>query len=134
MVRRLSIGKNNHLTCYSLAINPRNEYQQQMFSYRNTKNLSWIPLLPGAMWCVILGQLFQMLYLTLTTLLANSADDKLACFSYFSQKTGFDISCRLSPICMKCQILFSEEKQMGTICMKCQILFSEKKWGHLHEM
>ena len=24
MVRRLSIGKNNHLTCYSLAINPRN--------------------------------------------------------------------------------------------------------------
>ena len=23
MVRRLSIGKNNHLTCYSLAINPR---------------------------------------------------------------------------------------------------------------
>ena len=24
MVRRLSTGKNNHLTCYSLAINPRN--------------------------------------------------------------------------------------------------------------
>ena len=31
--------------------------------------------------------------------------------SYFSQKTGFDISCKLSP--------------METICMKCQILFSE---------
>ena len=31
-------------------------------------------------------------------------------FSYFSQKTGFDISCKLSPketICMKCLILFS---------------------------
>ena len=31
-------------------------------------------------------------------------------FSYFSQKTEFDISCKLSPletICMKCQILFS---------------------------
>ena len=30
--------------------------------------------------------------------------------SYFSHKTGFDISCKLSPletICMKCQILFS---------------------------
>ena len=36
-----------------------------------------------------------------------SADDIL---KYFSQKTGFDISCKLSPmevICMKCQILFS---------------------------
>ena len=31
-------------------------------------------------------------------------------FSYFYQKTGFDISCKLSPletICMKCQILFA---------------------------
>ena len=27
--------------------------------------------------------------------------------SYFSQKTGFDISCKLSPICMNCQILIS---------------------------
>ena len=33
-------------------------------------------------------------------------------FSYLSQKTGFDISCKLSP--------------METICMKCQILFSRK--------
>ena len=34
-------------------------------------------------------------------------------FSYFTQKTGFDISCKLSPketICMKCQILFSGKK------------------------
>ena len=41
---------------------------------------------------------------------ANSADDKLVIFSYFFLKTGFDISCKLSPIvtvCMKCQILFS---------------------------
>ena len=39
-----------------------------------------------------------------------SADNILKYFSYFSQKTGFDISCKLSPletICMKCQILFS---------------------------
>ena len=35
-----------------------------------------------------------------------SADDILKYFSYFSKKTGFDISCKLSPICMKCQILF----------------------------
>ena len=33
-------------------------------------------------------------------------------FSYFSQKTGFDISCKLSP--------------MQTICMRCQILFPGK--------
>ena len=52
--------------------------------------------------------------LTLTTLLANSADNKLMIFfSYFSQQTGFDISWKLSP--------------METISMKFQILFSEKK-------
>ena len=35
-------------------------------------------------------------------------------FFYFSQKTGFDISCKLSPmetICMKCLILFSGKNQ-----------------------
>ena len=38
-----------------------------------------------------------------------SADDILKYFSFFPQKTGFDISCKLSPletICMECQILF----------------------------
>ena len=33
-------------------------------------------------------------------------------YFYFSQKTGFDISCKLPPIetiCMKCQSLFSVE-------------------------
>ena len=41
-----------------------------------------------------------------------SADDILKYFSYFLQKKGFDISCKLSPV--------------ETICMKCQILFSGK--------
>ena len=36
-----------------------------------------------------------------------SADAILKYFSKFSQKTGFDISCKLSAICMKCQVLFS---------------------------
>ena len=39
-----------------------------------------------------------------------SADGVLKYFSYFSKKTDFDSSCKLSPfktICMKCQILFS---------------------------
>ena len=40
-----------------------------------------------------------------TTLLANSADDKMIIFFLSSQKTGFDISCKLSPL--KCQILFT---------------------------
>ena len=35
-------------------------------------------------------------------------------FFYFSQKTGFDISCKLSP------------SPLETICMKCQTLFSGK--------
>ena len=45
--------------------------------------------------------------LTLTTPLANLADDKLSIFSYFSQKTGFEMSGKLSPTCMKCKNLFS---------------------------
>ena len=32
--------------------------------------------------------------LTFTTLLTNSTDDKLLIFSYFSKKTGFNISCQ----------------------------------------
>ena len=41
-----------------------------------------------------------------------SADDNVKYFSYFSQKTGFDISCKLSEtICMKYQTLFSGKKK-----------------------
>ena len=39
-------------------------------------------------------------------------------FSYFFQKTGFDISCKLSPeetICMKCQILFTGKNKKNII-------------------
>ena len=41
-----------------------------------------------------------------------SADNILKYFSFVSQKTGFDISCKLSP--------------METICIKCQIQFFGK--------
>ena len=34
MVRRLSIGKNNHLTCYSLAINPRSLLKWESIAYQ----------------------------------------------------------------------------------------------------
>ena len=41
-------------------------------------------------------------------------------FFFFFQKTGFDISCKLSPvetICMKCQILFSgKNKKILSVC------------------
>ena len=40
-----------------------------------------------------------------------------ALFSYFSKKTGFDSSCKLSP--------------METICMKCQILLSWKNKSNI---
>ena len=42
-----------------------------------------------------------------------SADNILKYFFYFSEKTGYDISCKLSQletICMKCQIMFIGEK------------------------
>ena len=38
-------------------------------------------------------------------------------FSDLFQKTGFDISCKLSPketVCMKCQTLFPEQKKKTT--------------------
>ena len=50
------------------------------------------------------------LYFTFTTLWSNSADNKLKYFSYIPRKTGFDISCKSTPletISVKCQNLFS---------------------------
>ena len=47
-----------------------------------------------------------------------SADYILKYFSYFPQKTGFDISCKLSPketICMKCQSMFSSRDKKNVI-------------------
>ena len=44
-------------------------------------------------------------------------------FSYFSQETRFDISCKLSPLettCMKCQILFSGKNTINVL--KCRLL------------
>ena len=57
---------------------------------------------------------FDKEILLFTTPWADSTNDKFEeFFSYFSQKIGFDISCKLSP--------------MKTICMRCQSPFSEKK-------
>ena len=50
--------------------------------------------------------------LTVTSFCANSADDNLVIFFLFFPETGFDISCKLSPV--------------ETICMKHQLLFSGK--------
>ena len=65
--------------------------------------------------------------LTFTTHWANLADDKLMIFSSFlSQKVGFDISCKLSPlktVCMKYQSLYSGKNKKGN---KFQSLFF---WG-----
>ena len=48
----------------------------------------------------------------------NSADDILKYLSDFIQKTGFDISCKLSPMetmCMKCQNIISRKYEKYTI-------------------
>ena len=45
----------------------------------------------------------------------NPADAILKQVSYFSQKIGFDISWKLSPICMKYQSLFSEKNETSII-------------------
>ena len=65
--------------------------------------------------------------LTLAPLWANSANNKLIIFSYFSQKIGFAISCKLSPeetICMKCQSLFWENQNTYFKMLSAEILSS----------
>ena len=47
-----------------------------------------------------------------------SADDILKYFSYIYQKTGFDISCKLSPpetICLKCLTCFLRKNKKSII-------------------
>ena len=69
---------------------------------------------------------FHLLYLTFTTLWANSADNKLMIiFFIFSQKTGFEISCKLSPletICMKFQIMFTNKNRSILNCCLPRVL------------
>ena len=64
--------------------------------------------------------------LTFTNHWANFAITNWWYFSYFFQKTGFDILCKLSPletICMKCQNLFSGKmKKNISICHLLKIL------------
>ena len=63
-----------------------------------------------------------------TTLLTNSAADRLIIFSCFSPRTGFDVSCKLSLmeiICMKCQILFSGKNKKTYFRMLCAENFAQ---------
>ena len=67
--------------------------------------------------CPVYGLLFHLLFICLRWLKLSSLGEivmrrhiEIFFFSYFSQKAGFDISCKLSPletICMKCQNPFS---------------------------
>ena len=56
-------------------------------------------------------------YLTFSTLGKIFSKRHFDIVSYFSQETGFDISCKLSPltICMKCQFLFSGENKTNFV-------------------
>ena len=51
------------------------------------------------------GSMFIYYVLTFITLWVNSVDEKLMVFSYFSHKTEFVFSCKLSPFA--CQTLLS---------------------------
>ena len=62
---------------------------------------------------------FSKIWFNLYQSLGYSADVRLVIsFSYFSQKTGFDISCKLSPL-NKCQIMFSRKikKNISVCCL-----------------
>ena len=55
------------------------------------------------------------------------ADDKLVMFFllFFFQKTGFDISCKFSPlktVCMKCQNVFSGKNKKNIAIKICHLL------------
>ena len=68
------------------------------------------------------GEMYQNIFvtLTLTTLWADSADNKLLTFFLFFLEKRANISCKLSPqetICMKCQILLS--RNIGKNISKC---------------
>ena len=59
-----------------------------------------------------------------------SADNILKYFSYFSQKIGFDISCKLSPvetICIEFQSLFSGKTKKNVI-IACHLLNLPIEW------
>ena len=62
--------------------------------------------------------LLYFLYLELNMRVKISADVILKYFSYFFQKIGLDISCKLSPketTCMKCQSPFSGKNKKKKI-------------------
>ena len=51
-------------------------------------------------------------------------------FVFFPSETGFDISRKLSPICMKCQILFPRKNKKENISLSSVISFiRELFWG-----
>ena len=60
------------------------------------------------------------------------------CFSDFCKKTGFDISCKLSPletICMKCQILFPEKNKKNiSQCLILKILLRVLSSNKIYEI
>ena len=80
----------------------KNSHKMKLKYSHEMKNRKKLKALSAA---VVISTLTSTLTISLGD---NSADNKL--ITFFSQKTGFDISCKLSPletICMKCQSLFS---------------------------
>ena len=122
---RWLVDGNNSLRAFTVASSADRTYMKFLrYSGKLSKqNIHEVPMILGhsiiaayPIMLSILGKIITRLHIEIS-------------FS-FSQKTGFDISCKLSPvetICMKCQILFSGHiSWVPTVCMKCQILFSGK--------
>ena len=89
-----------------------------------------------------------MLVLLLKLLVNFSAEDILNYFSYFSQETGLDISCKLSPMkttCVRCQLLFSGKNKkniinlssaefaQGALKLKKSTIFLSRAYGEFLE-
>ena len=112
---------NENICCgYSLEAPRRgatNEYPQHMFSSRNKKHIMWI--LPLICSYDMIVQIFRLFIIETPSILGKNFSRWLFWnifffIFYFSQKTDFELSCKLSPmeeVCMKCQILFSGKKK-----------------------
>ena len=53
----------------------------------------------------------------LALLLKFSADDILKYFSFLLQKIGFNITCKLETVCIKCQILISGKNKKNIVSL-----------------
>ena len=87
--------------------------------------------------CHIIRRFYcEMLMLSVLGILFSRQHIEIFFFFFFSlQKTGFDISCKLSPketVCMKCQSLFSGENMKNIVNLLSAELAQRAKVKDFH--